>query len=199
VIRAAATEEGLRPIKAVLKSLRGPEFERQLELLSGFKENLQVALRRRFLPDEIDKYIFRDARGDLTLRFGDGDLKVQAKCWEFFFLSRTAGGLDPDPLAELQSRIAECFRFEVGDTSVCRMKLLTPVDFTPDEEAFYFEGSLELGGWCEMRFESVAAYGDARLLIVQFQPRVVRGKDIPPGKAKDPKQFVELLRKMRRR
>src|SRR5207253_1056682 len=109
-------------------------------LVSGFKENMQAALRRRFLPDEIDKYIFLDKRGDLTLRYGDGNLKVQATCWEFFFLSRTLGGLGARPQEEMERRIADCFRFEVGDTSVCKMKLTTPVAFAPDEEAYYFEG-----------------------------------------------------------
>jgi hypothetical protein len=199
ILRSAGTEEGLRPVRAVLKGLQGPELERQHELLQGFIDNLQAVLRRRFLPEDIEKYIFVDGRGDLSLRYGDGEVKLQARCWEFFFLWRARRLLGRDLMAGVQALFAECFRFEMADTPICRMKVVKPVEFTPAEGAFYFEGSLELGGWCDMRFESGAAFSDGRVLAVELQPRVVRGKDVPPPAPKDPKEFVALLRQARRR
>lgn len=205
IILDAANPNKAQSVMAWLRTIKGPDYEAQRELLRGFIENMEAVLRRRFLPDDIEKYVFRDpprfpgGNGDFSLRWGDGEIKVLATCWDFFFLARTRRPLDRDRIADIQRRFSECFRFELANTPICPMKVLTPVQFDPSDEAAYLEASLEIGGWCDMKFESAAAFTDGRLFVVTLGPRVIRGKDLPPGKAKTPREFVELLKKMRRR
>jgi hypothetical protein len=199
ILRRAATEDHLEAALARMKSLRGPELERQKGLFEGFVENMSGVLRNRFLQFDFEKAIFFDEMGDLSLRTGDGEVKVQASCWELFFLSQRQRPLGQNRMAVVQQYIAEVLKFAIEDTGVCKMKVDTPVDFAPDENACYFEATLDLGGWCDMRFGGASVFSDGRVLVVTLEPRVVRGKDIPPPKGVDPKQFASMLAKMRRR
>ena len=79
------------------------------------------------------------------------------------------------------------------------MKVEEPVPFFENDHAYYMECSLEMGGWCELRFESATAFTDGRVMVVTFEPRVIRGKDLPARKMQDPKTFVAMLNKRRGR
>src|SRR5690606_32891980 len=161
-------------VRKVLNQTFGPDRERLEELLLGFVENQEAALRGRFLPDDIDKYIWIDDRGDFVLRYGDGDVKVRATCWDYFFLFRDRRDLPRDGLEASKDAMGEMFTFVFEDTGVCPMMLIETASFDPAHGAAYVRCGLDMGGWCGMRFESGAAYADGRVLVARLQPRVIR-------------------------
>jgi hypothetical protein len=199
ILRRAAAEERLEPALARLKTLHGSELEREKGVFEGFVQNIGAVLRNRFLQFDFEKSIFLDGAGDLSLRTGDGEVKVQASCWELFFLSQRRRPLGQNRMAAAQAFVSEVLKFPIEDTPVCKMKVDMPVEFGPDEQACYFEATLDLGGWCDMRFGGASVFFDGRVLVVSLEPRVVRGKDIPKPKGVDPKQFASMLARMRRR
>ncbi|HVY60198.1 MAG TPA: hypothetical protein VHF22_01035, partial [Planctomycetota bacterium] len=201
VILAASNEEGVIPVRRVLRTLDGPDLAAQEELVGGFAENTLSVLRQRFIedPDDIERTIFREPSGDLSLRSGDGEVKVRGKCWEFFFLWRWRRPLGANPRATLQAMFNECFTFELADTTVCKMKVVEPVEFDRGDDAYYMECSLDLGGWCQVRFEAATAFTNGRVFVATLEPRVIRAKDVPAPKTMSPKDFVALLNKNRRR
>ena len=192
------------PVRRFLRKLEEPERSAQEELVVGFMENLISTLKTRFFLDdeEPERKMFVEPDGDLSMRTGDGEVKVRAKCWEFFFLFRQRkwiGASKKDRRKALLALFSECFNFELGDTSVCKMKVFEPVDFEVKHESCYLEGQLEMGGWCELRFEAATVFTDGRVLVATFAPRVIRAKDVPAPKAMSPKEFAGLLAKKRRR
>jgi hypothetical protein len=195
---AVETDLG-RPIRKVLAQTFGPERERLEELLLGFIENQGAVMRGRFLPEELEKYIWIDPRGDLVLRYGDGDVKVIARCWEYFFLFRDRRELPRDRVEAIQQLMGSSLTFAFADTGVSKMSLDETLNFDPVHGAHFIRASLELGGWCEMRFEAGSAFTDGRVLVIKLQPRVVRGKDVPTKAKVSPRMFAQMLRDMRGR
>jgi len=204
IILEATNEEGVIPVRRFLRKLEEPERSAQEELVVGFMENLISTLKTRFFLDdeEPERKMFIEPSGDMTMRTGDGEVKVRAKCWEFFFLfrqKRWIGASKKDRKKALLGIFEECFNFQLADTSVCKMKVYETVDFSARQDAHYLEAQLDVGGWCELRFEAATVFTDGRVLVATFQPRVIRAKDVPAPKVMSPKEFAGLLASKRRR
>jgi hypothetical protein len=199
VLGEAAADSGRRPALPALRRLEGEERDRRTVLFASFLDDMTAVLRRRFLSDEIERQVYLEPDGDFSLRGGDGEVKVRAKCWEFFFLSRLARPLGPDGPAALRALFGDFFRFEIGDTAACRMKVETPVAFEREEGAAYLEATIEIGGWCDMRFAGASLFGNARVFVATLEPRIARSRNAPPPNAKGEKDFADLLKRRRGR
>ncbi|MFC1707020.1 hypothetical protein ACFL59_09410 [Planctomycetota bacterium] len=199
IIEGAKEEDRGRPARKLLKETFDAERECLEELLLGFAENQESVLRGRFLPDDMEKYIWQDKKGDLTLRYGDGEAKVVAKCWEYFFIFREKRDLPADRVKAIQEVMGDVFQFVFKDTSVSPMQMDDVIDFELDFGVHYMRVSLEVGAWCEMRFEAGSAFTDGRVLVVTLKPRVLRSKDIPAKPPMSPSDFVKLLNARRGR
>ncbi len=199
----AAAREDATPLKVKLTKVEKDEAKQIREVVSTFRDNMDDVVKWRLLPNEVERHIFVEAAGDLSIRYADTDVKLRAKCWEFFFLYRKRRPLvSVSPEARrrsLSALLEQAFRFPIDNAQGGVVAAVEPTRFEPAEGAAHFIWSMNPGGFFKLRFEAVEAFSDGKVLLAAFKPRVTRQKDIPPPSAFDPKKLVQELKARRGR
>jgi hypothetical protein len=203
-------EDAVRPPGKPLRLARkeaaasGDERDRQRldALAESFRDGMREVMKMRPAPDEDeDDLVTVDERGDLVLLQASEDMKVKARCWDFFFLLRRRRQVGSNSRASLETLFADLFKFKLEGPPQEQVETGPLAEFAEDETAVaqvYRLKRATFGG----QFEEVQAFTDGKVFLARFRPRVQPGKSFSSGagdRATDPKAFVQLLKEKRKR
>jgi hypothetical protein len=193
-LRAAGEDRPGRPVGRLLARLAGWERKRLSVLYEGFVEGMCAVLKPRFLPADLDKVIHLDTDGELTLRWGDGHVKVRARCWDLVFIEREGTPLTPNDPEAVDRALSGFVTFGLHHQGRAQVVRRQPVRFDDDTAASYLEAELEHGGWCARRFRAGACFTDGRITVLHLDPMLERTTSHPvPEPRLDPREVAQQL------